>query len=127
VGDSTRRWPRIGLALKVRMQFEDVWDAADSLTVNISRQGLFVRMNPPKPVGTHIRLELRLKTGERFELAGTIVRAVAAGEAPTQSPTVGPGVGVDLLQSSPGWEEFVERLERRRADGKDAVDVDLDF
>ena len=39
------------------MRFGDLDEAAESQTVDISRRGLYVRMNPPKPIGTRVRFE----------------------------------------------------------------------
>ena len=110
----SRRWPRIDLALRVRLSWGDVTEAAESQTVDISRQGLFVRLAPPQPVGTRIRIELRLASGERLEVEGVVVRVVPDPADPNPDPAAQPGMGLFLTQASDTWMRFVAALETQR-------------
>ena len=110
----SRRWPRIDLALKVRLKFENVTEAADSQTVDISRQGLFVRLAMPKPIGTKVRLELRLGSGEKIDVEGVVVRVVPDPEDKNPDPAAQPGMGVFLTKTGESWLKFVSALEIQR-------------
>ena len=110
----SRRWPRIDLALRVRLLFENVSGAADSQTVDISRQGLFVRLEKPRPIGTKVHIEIRLGTGERLEVDGVVVRVVPDPEDKDPDPAAQPGMGVFLTNASETWMRFVAALETQR-------------
>lgn len=112
-----RRFPRIALAAQVRMEFEDIWEVAENETINISRNGLFVKTTTPRPIGTRLRFEIKVRKGQTFAVEGTVVHHGADG---------GPrGVGISLTSVGNGWVEFVEQLEARKRDLADSVDVDL--
>jgi len=111
-----RRWPRIDLALRVHVRFVDLDEAAESQTVDISRSGLFVRMSPPEPIGTNVRLEVHLGSGERFEVHGVVVRTMPDPDDPTPNPHAPAGVGVFLTAPGEDWIRFVEALEQKRED-----------
>lgn len=110
----SRRWPRIDLALQVRLSFENVTEAADSQTVDISRQGVFVRLARPRPVGTKVRLDVRLGGGERIQVEGVVVRVVPDPEEKDPDPAAQPGMGVFLTQTGDAWLRFVSDLETQR-------------
>jgi hypothetical protein len=110
----SRRWPRIDLALRVLLSFDDVAEAAESQTVDISRQGVFVRLTPPRPLGTHVRLEIRLATGEQTCVEGVVARVVPDPDDPDADPAAAPGIGVFLTQTGEAWQRFVTALEVQR-------------
>jgi hypothetical protein len=115
------------IVLDVHMRF-DRMDAAiaktAAQTTNISREGLFIRMDPPKPVGTKVRMSLRI--GEDvIKLEGIVVRTVPDAVDPTR-PTDGiAGVAVFVTRASDNWERFCETVEQHRTE-TDGVDVDLE-
>jgi molecular chaperone DnaK len=112
-----RRFPRITLAAQVRMEFEDIWDLAESETLNISRGGLFVKTSSPRPIGTMLRFEIKVRQGKTFTVEGQVIHhGTEAGSK---------GIGVSLTSVGEGWVEFVETLEARKRDLADSVDVDL--
>ena len=112
-----RKFPRIALAAQVRMEFEDIWDVAESETINISQGGLFVKTPTPRPIGTRLRFEIKVRKGRTFAVEGTVVHHGKDG---------GPkGVGISLTSVGDGWIEFVEELEARKRDLADSIDVDL--
>lgn len=82
-----RRFPRIALALTVRLNFRSRDAALDSRTVDISEGGVFIRMKEPRPEGTSIRLEMHLGA-QRIEIGGVVVRCVRPQD---EGPT---GIGV---------------------------------
>src|SRR5258707_623138 len=101
MSDEQRRWPRMNLALEVLMRFETVDEAISARTTNISREGLFLRMDPPKPLGTKVRARLQIGA-ETFQLEGVVVHVNPDPDSPVPDP--GPiGVGVFLTAASEGW------------------------
>jgi hypothetical protein len=106
-----RRWPRMALALEVSIRFPNLDRAVTAETSNISREGLFIRMDPPKPIGTKVRLRLQLvENREIFVLEGVVVRMVPDPDEPAE-PGATPGIGIFLTHTSPGWAPFVESLQ----------------
>ncbi len=98
-----RRFPRIQLALTVRLRFASAEAAYDSRTVDISEGGVFIRMERPRPEGTAIRLQLHV--GDRqLEIAGVVVRCIRPEEGP---PT---GIGVLFTEIQPEDRSFVQQL-----------------
>ncbi|MCX4239447.1 PilZ domain-containing protein [Paraliomyxa miuraensis] len=107
--DERRRFPRIRLALTVKLRFPSTEAALESSTVDISEGGVFIRMRQPRDEGTAIRL--RLEVGERqLEIGGVVVRCVRPGEG---GP---PGIGVLFTDIAPEDAEFVKGLVRARLD-----------
>jgi uncharacterized protein (TIGR02266 family) len=115
----TRQWPRLALALHVRVWFRDVGDVAASETVNISRQGLFVRMARPRPVGTRVWLEIQLEGGERFEADGVVAHVEPQRKDHAE---VVSGMGVSLRWVSDGWLRLIEGIEAQRRALSDELD-----
>ena len=103
---TTRRWPRMQLALDVQVRFDTADDAMSAHTVNMSREGLFLAMDPPRPVGTRVRLLLRIGH-EEFAVEGVVVRQVPDPDEPMTSAMT-PGVGVFLTMTSPGYERWCD-------------------
>ena len=60
---TNRRWPRMQLALDVQVRFDTADEALMAHTVNLSREGLFLAMDPPRPVGTR---ESRMASAQRY-------------------------------------------------------------
>lgn len=112
MSDEQRKWPRMNLALEVRMRFDSVEDAISARTTNISREGLFLRMDPPKPLGTKVRAQVHIGA-ESFQLEGVVVHVNPDPEQPEPGPY---GVGVFLTAASEGWAKVCEELSERRRD-----------
>jgi hypothetical protein len=109
------------LALEVQMRFEGVDEAIDGVamrTTNISRDGLFIRMSQPKPIGTHVRVRVVVGAHEIL-LEGVIVRAAEANDQEL-------GVGVHLTSASYGWEKLCDLVEARRR-GETIAEQDLEL
>ena len=103
---TTRRWPRMQLELEVKVHFDTTEDAIAAQTVNLSREGLFLAMDPPRPVGTRVRLELRVGH-EEFFVEGVVVRQVPDADEP-MTFHLRPGVGVFLTMTSAGYERWCD-------------------
>lgn len=114
MGD-TRRWPRLHLALDVRIRFDNLEQAVDTTTLNLSRGGLFIRMAAPREIGTRVRIGMRIaSTREQFTLEGVVIRRVPDGDEPLRPGDI-PGVAVFLTSTSVGYARFCENLVRQRA------------
>ena len=116
--DSDRRWPRIDLALAVTVRIQDLNEAA--LTLNVSREGLFVRTDAPRPVGTPVIVTVALASGERIQAEGVVVHIHPDPDAPASTPQDRPaGMGIFLTLTTSAWLEFCDLLEHTRhlADG----------
>jgi len=116
--EGKRKWPRmpIRLDLSLRLGPEDV-DSVIGRTLNVSREGLFVIMDPPRPLGTEVRMQIEdAQTGERFQLEGVVVHTVPDLD---DSEGVGrrepKGIGVFLTSASAGWVGFCMRLAHANA------------
>src|SRR5690349_2014594 len=108
--EQRRRWPRMALALDVTMRFDNVDHAISAETSNISREGLFISMNPPRRLGTKVRAKVDIG-GQQFQLEGVVVHAVPDPDDP-EGDTAGqlPGVGVFLTHVSDNWVTFCDEL-----------------
>jgi hypothetical protein len=105
-----RRWPRFSLALSVQVHFQDRDEVTSTRTLNISRQGLFIALERPPPIGTIVRVRISIeKTGEQFTLEGVIVHRVPdeGDAAPARAAS---GVGVFLTSVSAGYERFCDEI-----------------
>jgi hypothetical protein len=94
------------LALEVQVRFDNASAAIEAETVNLSREGLFLAMDPPRPVGTRVRLQLSIGH-EEFSLEGVVVRQVPDPDEPMTFHLV-PGVGVFLTMASAGYERWCD-------------------
>lgn len=112
----TRRWPRMALALDVRMRFENRDQAMEARTLNISREGVFIQMDPPKPIGTRVRIAMHIEaTHEKFVIEGVVVRCAPDVDEPL-NPGEAPGIAVFLTHSSVGYTRFCDELARAKVD-----------
>jgi hypothetical protein len=114
----------MALTLEVSIRFPNLDRAVTARTSNISREGLFIYMDPPKPIGTKVRLRLQLvENHEIFVLEGVVVRMVPDPDEPANPQDV-PGIGIFLTNTSPGWIPFVESLLKVR-EGRNRTQPDL--
>ena len=113
----TRRWPRLDLALKVRLRFAEVSDLADAETINVSHGGVFIRMENPREIGTTVVIEA--KVGERgpLRLDGVVVRTVPDPDDPAPQDHLPRGMGIVLIEPPADWVEIVEQIKARRDGG----------
>jgi uncharacterized protein (TIGR02266 family) len=107
---TTRRWPRIDLALAVHVRFESEADAVDAETMNVSREGLFIAMESPVAAGTRVRVKIELAPrGEHFTAEGVVVRRQPDADEPATAYLT-PGIAVYLTMTSPGYERWCDEL-----------------
>jgi uncharacterized protein (TIGR02266 family) len=113
MAENDRRWPRIDLALEVTVRVEDVEEAA--LTLNVSREGLFVRTDEPRPVGTPVKVTVALASGALFQAEGVVVHIHPDADADAPAPPDRrPGMGIFLTTATDAWREFCDLVERTR-------------
>src|SRR5438045_1357407 len=104
------------LALEVKVRLEHRDHAIDAKTLNISREGVFIAMDPPKPIGTRVRMSLSIaSTSEKFVIEGVVVRCSPDGEGHVV-PGETPGIAVFLTLTSPGYTRFCDELAVRRTE-----------
>jgi hypothetical protein len=100
------------LALGVSLRFGTLDEALAAKTANISREGLLIAMDTPKPLGTIVKV--KLEVGQRgFQLEGVVIRSDDD------------GIGVHVTEASEGWVALCEELERRRNSQDADTDVDV--
>jgi hypothetical protein len=80
-------------------------------TLNISREGVFVRTPNPRRVGTIVTLRVALASGEAFEAEGVVVHANPDPDDPAATSSLRPrGMGVFLTSTTVGWRRLCDRL-----------------
>ncbi len=94
------------LVLQVQVRFENSADALAAQTLNLSREGIFIAMDPPRPVGTRVRLQLQVGH-EHFAIEGVVVRQVPDPDEPNTFH-MKPGVGVFLTVTGAGYERWCD-------------------
>ena len=109
-----RSWPRMNLDLEVYLHFDSFLEASQAQTTNISREGLFIHMDPPRQLGTKVRVRVNVDNPRReFVLEGVVVRTVPDADAPRDAlPHEVPGVGIFLTSTSQGWTTFCDELSK---------------
>jgi hypothetical protein len=101
---TTRRHPRFAITLEVLVRFDDAEAAVAARLVNVSRDGLFVTMDPPRPVGTRVRALFKTRAG-LLGVEGVVVRVQPDPEDPS-THHLPSGVGVFLTASDAGFESW---------------------
>ena len=108
--DGNRKWPRVPVRLDLQLLVGG--DTLLARTLNVSREGLFIVMDPPRPLGTEVRLRIEeAATGEIFALEGVVVHTVPDLDDPDdvgkREPT---GIGIFLTQACEGWVGYCDRV-----------------
>jgi hypothetical protein len=110
-----RKWPRFNLILSVQVRFQQRADMTTTRTLNISRSGLFLALERPRPIGTPVRVNLSIaETGEQFALEGIVVHRQPDENQPLP-PGATAGNGVFLTRISPEYERFCDELAADKA------------
>lgn len=52
------------VALQVRLAYDDRGDFVERYAINVSNNGIFIRSREPRPIGSKLKFELHLRTGE---------------------------------------------------------------
>ena len=108
----------MSLALEVALRFDDLEKAIGAETANVSREGLFITMDRPKPLGTPVKVRLQnARTATAFTLEGVVVRCLPDLEDPRPlEPGQTRGIAVFLTRTTEEWARFCDALAERRAD-----------
>jgi Tfp pilus assembly protein PilZ len=109
-----RRWPRLDLALNVRIRCADVEDLMNAETVNVSRGGIFIRMERPREVGTQVVVDATVGDRPVIRLGGVVVRTVPDPDDPSPQEHLPRGMGVHLTEVPDEWIEVCDEIARRR-------------
>lgn len=100
-----RKHQRAPLAFPIRLRIGNIDDFTEEHTSDLSAGGIFVRMNYPPPVGTHVDLEFFLEPVQKLIKArGTVVRSIPEGEADSGPP----GMGVQFTDIGHEGRRFIE-------------------
>jgi hypothetical protein len=105
---TTRRHPRFAITLEIQVRFDDADKALEAQLLNVSKDGLFVAMDPPRPVGTRVRVQLRTKGGWAT-VEGIVVRVQPDTDEPS-TRHLPPGVGVFLTATDSPFERWCSGL-----------------
>lgn len=105
-GAERREWPRINLNAQALLRFERIGPELRTRIVNASANGLFLAMEQPRPIGTKMKITVRVSESEtELLVSGVVVHTVQI--ATTESPV---GVGIFLTEVGPEWVAFCKRL-----------------
>lgn len=81
-------------------------------TVDVSRVGLFIHTDTPRPERQLVRLRIDLGSGDPLEAHGMVVRAISAGEAAAEG--MAPGMGIEFYgfggEAQRRWEAYLTAL-----------------
>lgn len=93
------------------MRFASTEEILAATSLNISRRGVFLVTDQPKPIGTPVRLSIEVGgDGKRVDVSGIVIHE--ASEAHDHRPR---GVGIFLTKVPPEWDTLCDRLELSRA------------
>ncbi len=114
-----REEARKSVGLLIRVKYTEVEQFVEHFATNISAGGIFIQSRKTYPVGTTLRFEIRLKSGEAvLRGKGQVVwlrEAVPAGDKP-----VVPGMGVRFQYLHDGSKKIVKRMLDVRQQGASA-------
>jgi len=105
-GRERRKWPRINLDAEALLTFDRVGPEMRARIVNASAKGLFLAMNRPRPLGTSMRITVKVGEGDlELRVAGVVVHVVE-----TPGPGEVKGVGLVLTEMGDDWSALCARL-----------------
>jgi Tfp pilus assembly protein PilZ len=104
------------IALSVQIRFADREEAMSARTVDLSQGGLFIALDPPKPIGTLVRVAISVAaTSEQFLVEGVVIHRRPDHDSPLPDGGV-PGIGVYLTSVSEGYACFCSELAKRKSE-----------
>ncbi|MFH1807864.1 MAG: PilZ domain-containing protein [Pseudomonadota bacterium] len=110
---SGRRHQRARVPLLVQYRFSPVGDYLTDYSANLSRGGMFIVTDQPRPVGSILYIQFVTRDGSRIIRGqGRIVRSVAQGEGAQERI----GHAVEFLDFDADDTRFVEDLVQRALD-----------
>lgn len=108
------------IALQVRLAFDDVSDFTERYATNISEGGIFIRSRDPRPVGSRLTFELRLRSGEVAFAGEGIVRWVQGLDARGLGV---PGMGLQFEHLTDESRAVLARVLAERSKDTEVVDA----
>ncbi|MEL6544516.1 MAG: TIGR02266 family protein, partial [Myxococcota bacterium] len=113
--ESKRQQQRVEVGLKVNLKYPDRESFVERFSINVSRNGLFVRAKDPLPVGSRVRFEYRLDDNTRILRGVGLVRWVRDAENSTDEKP--PGMGIEFVDLDPQSEELVTHIVSTKGEG----------
>lgn len=115
MADESRQQQRVEVGLKVNLKYPDRESFVERFSINISRNGLFVRAKDPLPVGSRVRFEYRLGDNTRILRGVGLVRWIRpVEESSAEKP---PGMGIEFVDLDPQSEELVTHIVATKGEG----------
>lgn len=103
-----RRLDRI--AINIPVEVIGAGQRLRTVTQDLSPQGTFIRISPPLPAGTLVRVVIA-PAGQRIVLSGEVIHALSEAEARTLGRF--PGIGIEFRDAAhPGEEMFSDEVRR---------------
>lgn len=113
------RPPRSPMAVQVRCRFPSIIDFVETQSVNVSREGMYLRCDAPPEVGSKIEFDVSLDDG--FVLlkgSGIVVRVVTSGDK---------GLGMRFLELDDKSRKLIDRIVEVNLDEGKNPTQSLDF
>jgi len=105
MGKKDRRFPRYQIELPVLLK--DKRYTQEMITGDVSRHGVFLSCDSPKPIRQLVQLTIKLPRDRSIEVMGMVARAVM----PEDEAKSGPGMGIDFFALSANakstWDEYI--------------------
>ena len=100
-----REHERVPLTLPIRVRIADINEFVEQHSTNLSRGGIFIRMNYPPPAGSKVILEFCLEEVKKtVQTRGEVVRSVQESDA-DDGPT---GIAVRFTDLGRDGRRFIE-------------------
>src|SRR5581483_7633525 len=113
------RPPRSPMAVQVRCRFPSIIDFVETQSVNVSREGMYLRCDAPPEVGAKIDFDVSLDDG--FVLlkgSGIVVRVVTSGDK---------GLGMRFVELDDKSRKLIDRIVEVNLDERKNPTQSLDF
>lgn len=105
-----RREDSVRVPTRLRVGFESYGEIRESLMTNVSRGGLFISTQSPLPLGTKIRVQIRIEeTGDVVDVPGEVAWHNMGPDLETEAR----GMGVQFVRLTPEEEKAIEDLYER--------------
>jgi len=113
------RPPRSPMAVQVRCRFPSIIDFVETQSVNVSREGMYLRCDAPPEVGSKIDFDVSLDDGyELLKGSGIVVRVVTTGDK---------GLGMRFVDLDDKSRKLINRIVEVNLDEGKNPTLPLDF
>ena len=110
-GRDKRQFARIPVTLSIRFQrLEDFQEFVQADAMDLSRGGVFIRTDMPRPVGTLVLMQIPVPGGQVVQLRGTVKHIKYNPGAPGNPPL---GMGIEFANLGEEGREFLQALLER--------------